>query len=65
MDYRFFTLEDAKQVVLKFINPELCKFTEDVIFVDPYLNHMRNRINPLISEQVEKSGITRIIKDFI
>lgn len=38
-----------KQAVARFINPELCKLTEDVIFTEPYLaDAPNNRHNPLI-----------------
>ncbi|MFI4955516.1 MAG: S-methyl-5-thioribose kinase, partial [Gammaproteobacteria bacterium] len=43
-----------KQQVSQFINPELCKITEDLFFVDPYQDHPRNRFNPLIAEEVKK-----------
>lgn len=42
-----------KQQVARFINPELCKLTEDVIFTEPYQHDApNNRHNPLLDEQV-------------
>jgi 5-methylthioribose kinase len=38
-----------KQEVARFLNPELCKLTEDVIFTEPYLaDAPNNRNNPLL-----------------
>ncbi|MEX2414639.1 MAG: S-methyl-5-thioribose kinase [Paenibacillaceae bacterium] len=39
-----------KALVKRYINPELCKLSEDVIFTDPYSDSPRNRCNPLIQE---------------
>jgi 5-methylthioribose kinase len=47
LDYR------AKKVeVARFINPELCKITEDLIFTEPYRKHERNRYHPEIEPLV-------------
>ena len=49
-----FYLDSAtkKQEVVRFINPELCKLTEDVIFTEPYQHDApNNRNNPLIDDQ--------------
>jgi len=43
-----------KQRVQQFINPELCKISEDLIFDHPYKNAETNHFNPLIREEVEK-----------
>lgn len=43
-----------KQQVKRFVNPELCKITEDLIFDDPYTDSSNNNYNPLIREEVEK-----------
>ena len=40
-----------KTLVGRYINPELCKLSEDVIFTDPYCDHPRNRNNPLIQQE--------------
>ena len=42
-----------KALVGKFINPELCKITEDLVFTDPYADTEGNDFNPLIRPQVE------------
>jgi 5-methylthioribose kinase len=47
LDYRTKKLE-----VARFINPELCKITEDLIFTEPYRQHERNRFHPEIEPQV-------------
>ncbi len=41
-----------KQAVAQFINPELCKLSEDVIFTEPYqADAPNNRHNPLLDAQ--------------
>lgn len=42
-----------KANVSKFINPELCKITEDLVFTDPYVDHETNDFNPLIRRDIE------------
>lgn len=37
---------EKKELVKKFINPHLCKITEDLIFTDPYYDTPKNNINP-------------------
>ncbi len=37
---------EKKELVREFINPHLCKITEDLIFTDPYYDAPRNNINP-------------------
>ncbi|QOS97844.1 S-methyl-5-thioribose kinase [Brevibacterium sp. JNUCC-42] len=55
----FFTSDPGTQPfakkanVSKFINPELCKITEDLVFTDPYEDHETNDFNPLIRPDVE------------
>lgn len=44
---------EKKDLVKKFINPHLCKITEDLIFTDPYYNSPRNRINPELNPYLE------------
>lgn len=46
--------QHKKQQVAQFINPDLCKITEDLFFVDPYHDHPRNRFNPLIADKVQE-----------
>ncbi|WP_019121349.1 S-methyl-5-thioribose kinase [Brevibacillus massiliensis] len=44
---------EKKALVGKFINPELCKITEDLVFTDPYEDAPTNNFNPLIRREVE------------
>ncbi|MBO8163316.1 MAG: S-methyl-5-thioribose kinase [Brevibacillus sp.] len=45
---------EKKALLGKFINPELCKITEDLVFTDPYEDAETNNFNPLLREDVEK-----------
>lgn len=45
---------DKKALVAQFINPDLCKITEDLIFTDPYYDAGRNSINPALRPYLEK-----------
>lgn len=45
---------EKKALVGTFINPELCKITEDLVFTDPYENAPTNNFNPLIRSDVER-----------
>jgi len=40
-----------KKLVRRYINSELCKLSEDVIFTDPYCDSPRNNYNPLIHKE--------------
>ncbi|MGO0063165.1 S-methyl-5-thioribose kinase [Brevibacillus fluminis] len=44
---------EKKALVGSFINPELCKITEDLVFTDPYEDAPTNNFNPLIRPEVE------------
>ncbi|WP_088547591.1 S-methyl-5-thioribose kinase [Paenibacillus aquistagni] len=46
--------QDKKRQVERFINPDLCKITEDLIFDDPYTVSDNNNINPAIMDEHEK-----------
>lgn len=46
--------QEKKLKVQQFINPELCKITEDLIFDHPYWNAETNNYNPLIQHEVEQ-----------
>ncbi|MCC7205901.1 MAG: S-methyl-5-thioribose kinase [Anaerolineae bacterium] len=48
LDYRTKKIE-----VARFINPELCKITEDLIFTEPYRPTERNRFHEQLRPQVE------------
>ncbi len=41
-----------KEQVARFINPDLCKITEDLVFTEPYRTTERNRYHPEIEPQV-------------
>lgn len=43
-----------KEMVKKFINPELCKISEDLIFTQPYYDAAENNISPEIRGEAEK-----------
>ncbi|CAM4273669.1 S-methyl-5-thioribose kinase [Paenibacillus alkaliterrae] len=45
--------QDKKNRVKSFINPELCKITEDLIFDDPYTNSPNNSFDPAIRDAAE------------
>lgn len=45
--------QEKKERVKQFINPELCKITEDLIFDDPYTNSPNNNVPPAIQDAVE------------
>jgi 5-methylthioribose kinase len=45
--------KEKKELVKKFINPDLCKITEDLIFTDPYYDCERNAINPELRPYLE------------
>ncbi|NHN29092.1 S-methyl-5-thioribose kinase [Paenibacillus agricola] len=45
--------QEKKLRVKQFINPELCKITEDLIFDDPYRDADTNNIPPAIRDAVE------------
>lgn len=46
--------EEKKRLVAKFINVELCKITEDLVFTDPYYDADRNNINPRLKPYLEE-----------
>jgi len=43
-----------KDLVKSFINPDLCKITEELFFWDPYCDHERNSINPHLRPYAEQ-----------
>ncbi len=45
---------EKKALVKKFLNPELCKITEDLICSDPYYDCERNNINPPLRPYLEQ-----------
>ncbi|TVR91652.1 MAG: S-methyl-5-thioribose kinase [Spirochaetaceae bacterium] len=45
-----------KKVVQKsFVNPDLCKITEDLVFSNPYFDAANNKIDPEIRERAEEN----------
>ncbi|AKL93864.1 methylthioribose kinase MtnK [Clostridium aceticum] len=44
-----------KQMQKKFINPELCKITEDLVFSEPYFDAAGNKIEPHLLDRVRKN----------
>lgn len=46
--------QEKKLKVQQFINPELCKISEDLIFDHPYWNADTNNYNPLIQKEVKQ-----------
>lgn len=44
-----------KELQKQFVNPELCKITEDLVFSNPYFNADNNRIDPEIRERAEEN----------
>ena len=44
---------EKKALVVRFMNPVLCKVQEDLIFTQPYMDHPNNRWTRLLDPQVE------------
>ena len=44
--------QTKKAEVSRFTNPELCQITEDLFFTDPYVDHERNNVDPLLLPEV-------------
>lgn len=47
--------QEKKLLTKQFINPELCKITEDLIFSNPYFDADNNKIDPEIRERAEQN----------
>ncbi|MBQ0784407.1 MAG: S-methyl-5-thioribose kinase [Amphritea sp.] len=45
---------EKKALVQQFINPDLCKISEEVFFWDPYCDHERNNVNELLRSDAER-----------
>jgi len=45
--------QEKKNTVRSFINPDLCKITEDLIFDDPYTDSPNNNFDPAIRDAAE------------
>jgi len=48
-----FNQQEKKRAVGSFINPDLCKITEDLIFDDPYYDSPNNSIEPHLRDAAE------------
>nr|WP_243385457.1 S-methyl-5-thioribose kinase [Bacillus kexueae] len=46
--------EAKKVLAAKYVNPELCKITEDLVFTDPFFNHDTNDFPEELLEDVQK-----------
>jgi 5-methylthioribose kinase len=46
--------QHKKLKVKQFINPEMCKITEDLVFTDPYYDAKTNQFNPLIKDVIKE-----------
>ncbi|MDN5342758.1 MULTISPECIES: S-methyl-5-thioribose kinase [Oceanotoga] len=44
---------EKKKLMMNFINPELCKITEDLVFTDPYYDSESNNVNPELRDYLE------------
>ena len=45
---------EKKELVKSFINPELCKITEDLVFTQPYYECEKNNIDPWLKVKVKE-----------
>jgi 5-methylthioribose kinase len=43
-----------KSLVKQFLNPDLCKITEDLVFTDPFFDHDTNDFEPELGKDVEQ-----------
>ena len=53
---------EKKELQKKFINPDLCKITEDLVFSNPYFNADNNRIDPEIRKRAEENWKDQTLK---
>ncbi|KKI93931.1 methylthioribose kinase [Bacillus sp. SA1-12] len=51
-----------KSLVKQFINPDLCKITEDLVFTDPFFNHDTNEYEPELQKDVEQIWQDELLK---
>ncbi|GAA0344760.1 S-methyl-5-thioribose kinase [Bacillus carboniphilus] len=45
---------EKKELAKKFVNPDLCKITEDLVLTDPFFNHDTNDFEDGLQEEVHK-----------
>ncbi|WP_409523576.1 S-methyl-5-thioribose kinase [Nitrincola sp. MINF-07-Sa-05] len=43
-----------KEQLASFINPDLCGISEEVYFIDPFCDHERNSVNPLLLQEAKQ-----------
>jgi 5-methylthioribose kinase len=53
---------EKKELAGKFINPELCKITEDLVFTDPFYNHESNNFEEELTEKVQGIWSDHVLK---
>ncbi|WP_199426445.1 S-methyl-5-thioribose kinase [Thermaerobacillus caldiproteolyticus] len=46
--------QEKKQLAQSFVNPELCKITEDLVFTDPFFDHETNNFEDELREDVKE-----------
>ncbi|MCF7501842.1 S-methyl-5-thioribose kinase [Pseudoalteromonas sp. L1] len=58
----YLSAEEKKTKVSQFINPDLCKITEDLFFTDPYIEHERNNFPIELKSHVESIRNNQALK---
>lgn len=53
---------EKKMLVQAFINPALCKITEDLVFTEPYVTHPNNRCNRRLDDMITAMRGNKIIR---
>lgn len=53
---------EKKDLQKSFVNPDLCKITEDLIFTNPYYDADNNKIDPEIRERAEENWCDDLLK---
>lgn len=51
-----------KKKTVQFMNPEMCKISEDLIFTYPYFDSGENEFNPLVADTVEEIWMNNQLK---
>ena len=51
-----------KELVQRFINPDLCKITEDLVFTDPFFDYETNDFEPELQKDVEELWVDHKVK---
>jgi 5-methylthioribose kinase len=50
----FLDSAEKKSLVARFINPVMCRVTEDLVFTQPYISHSNNHWTPQLTEKVHR-----------